>query len=315
LELTVDKKRFGLFLAGFLFAAAPACAAPRVVVSIAPIHSLVASVMEGAGEPELLIRPEVSPHDYALKPSDVRKLAGADLVVWVGPALETYLVKPLQTEGVPQLELLNAAGIDPHPFPEGVGHDHGQEAAAADGHDEHGHDELGLDPHIWLDPQRAEAIVKDVAQRLIAMDPENADLYEANEGLALAGLKALDSEIAARLAPLRSKPFVTFHDGYSYFVGRYGLQQVGQYSVHPEQLPGAASLKALRTMISDNGVACAFSEPQFDPALIQSLAGSAKISVGVLDPLGAGLQPGVSLYGDLLRKDAEAIAGCLSSTS
>jgi len=305
----MDKKRLGLFFAGLLFAAAPASAAPRVVVSIAPIHSLVASVMEGVGTPELLIRPEVSPHDYALKPSDVRKLAAADLVVWVGPSLETYLVKPLETEGTAQLALLSAAGVDPHPFAPGAEeeHKHGESADA--------HGGLGLDPHVWLDPQRAEAIVKDVAERLTAIDPANADLYEANKGLALAALDALDSEIGARLAPLGNKPFVTFHDGYSYFVERYGLQQVGQFTVNPEQLPGAASLSALRKTIADTGAACAFSEPQFDPALIRSLAGSSKVRVGVLDPLGVGLEPGTMLYGALLRKDTEAVANCLTSTS
>ena len=311
----MNARLFHPSLIGLLLAAVPAYAeAPRVVASIAPIHSLVASVMQGAGAPELLIPAEVSEHDYALKPSDLRKIANADLVVWVGESLETYLVKPLETEGVAQLELLDAEEVDPHPYGKAEKHeDH--VASPEEEEDEHGHDHLGLDPHVWLDPVRAVAIVNAVAERLAEIDPANADLYAANAGLAVAALQALDSELSARLGPLGNKPFVTFHDGYSYFVERYGLDQVGQLTVHPEQRPGAATLRDLRATIAEEEVACVFAEPQFDPGVLRSLAGDAEMRVGVLDPLGAGLVPGPMLYGALLRKNAEAVAACLTSTS
>lgn len=310
-------KLFSASFLGLLLAAVPAHAeAPRVVASIAPIHSLVASVMEGVGEPELLIPAAVSGHDYALKPSDIRKIADADLVVWLGAALETYLVKPLATEGTMQLELLEAKGVDPHPFAVEGGKAEDDQSAAADGHEGgHGHDRLGLDPHVWLDPVRAEAIVTAVAKKLSEIDPENADLYETNADLAIAELQALNSEIGTQLAPVSAKPFITFHDGYSYFVERYGLNQVGQLTVNPEQRPGAASLSALRATIANEGVACAFAEPQFDQRAIRSLAGDADIAIGTLDPLGAGLEPGPLLYGELLRENTKAVVSCLSSSS
>lgn len=311
----MNARLFHPSLIGLLLAAVPAYAeAPRVVASIAPIHSLVASVMQGAGAPELLIPAEVSEHGYALKPSDLRKVANADLVVWVGESLETYLVKPLETEGVAQLELLDAEEVDPHPY--GKAEEHEDHAASAEEEeDEHGHDHLGLDPHVWLDPVRAVAIVNAVAERLAEIDPANADLYAANAGLAVAALQALDSELSVRLGLLGNKPFVTFHDGYSYFVERYGLDQVGQLTVHPEQRPGAATLRDLRATIAEEGVACVFAEPQFDPRVLRSLAGDAEMRVGALDPLGAGLVPGPMLYGALLRKNAEAVAACLTTTS
>jgi zinc transport system substrate-binding protein len=302
---------FGASLLGLLLATAAAHAeAPRVVASIAPIHSLVAAVMQGVGTPELLIPAEVSEHDYALKPSDLRKIANADLVIWIGESLETYLVKPLETEGVADLALIEAEGIEPHAY-EDAHEEHEDEAEE----DEHGHDHLGLDPHVWLDPVRTVAIVNAVAERLSEIDRENADLYAANAGLAVAALRALNSELSARLAPLGNKPFVTFHDGYSYFVERYGLNQVGQLTVHPEQRPGAATLGELRATIAEEQVACVFAEPQFDPGAIRSLAGDAAMRVGVLDALGAGLEPGPTLYGALLRKNAAAVAACLAPTS
>ncbi len=316
----------GAALAGMLIAAGPAQAETlRVVASIAPIHSLVASVMQGVGEPELLIPAEVSEHDYSLKPSDLRKIANADLVVWVGEPLEAYLLKPLETEGAAQLELLDAAGVEPHAYGEheeehehqaaSEEHEHEHERHAAEKEHGHAHDHLGLDPHVWVDPLRAVAILQAVAARLAEMDPANADRYTANAEHAAAELRALDDEIGARLAPLGDKPFVTFHDGYSYFVERYGLRQVGQLTVHPEQRPGAASLSELRATIAREGVACVFAEPQFDPAVLGSLVGAAALRVGTLDTLGAGLEPGPSLYGQLLKQNAEAVASCLASTS
>jgi zinc transport system substrate-binding protein len=305
-------------LALFCMGGAAHADVPDVVASIAPIHSLVASVMEGVGEPELLIPAEVSEHDYALKPSDVRKIAGADLVVWVGESLESYLVKPLETEGVPDLELLEAPGVDPHPYGKAEERGEETEALVEEGHggeDEEEHEHLGLDPHIWLDPVRAQAIVNAVAEKLAEIDPENADRYRANAAETAADLAALDAEIRQRLLPLAGKPFITFHDGYSYFVARYGLNQVGELAVHPESRPGAATVRALRDTIASEGVACAFAEPQFDPGALQALAGDARMTIGALDALGAGIEPGSTLYPALLRKNAEAAEQCLSSTS
>jgi len=312
--------------------------APRVLVSIAPIHSLTAAIMEGAGEPELLVPGNVSDHDYAMRPSDIRKIAGADLVVWIGGSLETYLAKPLQTEGVPALELIEAAGVEAHPYAEsgggsvddhaaesGQGHD--AESAAtqraaghpettlAEAEGEQGHDHLGLDPHVWLDPVRAQAIVRAVAERLAEMDAEHAEAYRSNAESMVAELQALDGEIRQQLASLSEKPFITFHDGYAYFVERYGLNQVGQLSVEPEQQAGAASVRALRELVAAQGVACAFAEPQFDPGVIDALAGETRIKVGLLDAIGADLDPGPSLYASLLRKNAAAVTSCLTPTS
>ncbi len=355
---------FSAATAAFLLTGVANAEPPRVVASIVPVHSLVASVMEGVGEPELLVPANVSAHDFALKPSDMRKIASANLVVWIGETMETYLVKPLASEGAATLELLDAAGVDPHTYGHEDAHaeehhgdahaeehhdhahhdeedhdhahadehhdhahhdeekhseeHHGEEHHAAEAHGHghgHHHDPLGLDPHVWLDPIRAIAMVEAVADTLAEMDPANAAQYGANATRAKAELTDLNDEITARLAPLGEQAFVTFHDAYSYFVERYGLQQVGQITVHPEQQSGAVSLGELREAVAEHGVVCAFAEPQFDPGTVQSLAGDANIKLGVLDPLGAGLNPGPALYAELLRQNAEAVANCLSAPS
>src|SRR5687768_3965785 len=120
-------------LLGLLLLAAGAAEAkaPKVVASIAPVHSLVAAVMQGIAEPLLLVPANVSDHDYALKPSDLRTIEGADLVVWIGEPLETYLVRPLATEGIDNLELIGINGADPRPYGST-----GKAAERADAHEE-----------------------------------------------------------------------------------------------------------------------------------------------------------------------------------
>ena len=314
------KAGYSLSALVFLLTAGSARAeVPNVVASIAPVHSLVASVMQGVGEPTLLIPANVSEHDYALKPSDVRAIANADLMVWVGESLETYLVRPIETEAVANLELIAAPGIDPHPYGEEGGHEHEGHAEADapdhDAEDGHAHGHIGLDPHVWLDPVRAQAIVNAVADRLAGLDAENAARYRANAEAINAELSALNEEVAAQLAPVAEKPFVTFHDGYSYFVERYGLNQAGEVAVHPERMPGAATVAALRETIATQGVACAFAEPQYDAGAIQSLTGDTQIKVGTLDALGVGLDEGPALYAALIRKNAAAVEACLTPTS
>lgn len=305
---------------GLAFASSPGFAEPpKVVASIAPVHSLVASVMDGVAQPDLLVPAGVSDHDYAMKPSDLRAIAGADLVIWIGEPLEAYLAGALETEGTRSLELIEVEGVDPRPFGVAAEGEHAGEAhrpehehrqAEADGHDH-----LGLDPHIWLDPVRAQVIVRAVAAALTEIDPDNSRRYRDNAAETVAALQALDGEIRRQLAPFAEKPFVTFHDGYSYFVERYGLSQVGQLSVLPERGAGAATVRALRETVAAEGVACAFAEPQFDPGALEALAGGARLKIGVLDAIGSGLDPGTPLYASLLRRNAAAIEDCLASTS
>lgn len=287
--------------------------APRVVASIAPIHSLVASVMAGVGEPELLIPPTLSEHDYSLKPSDLRRIAKADLVVWIGKPLEFYLADPLSVESVPNLELIEAEGLDPHLYGGGAAHPAGGEETAAFPEDDHEH--LGLDPHVWLDPVRAERIVAAVAVKLAEIDPANADRYRANAAATQRELAGLDEEVRVLLAGVAGRAFITFHGGYSYFVERYGLNQVGQVTLEREQRLGAATVRALRKTIASERVACAFIEPQFDSGALEALAGDTAMKVGTLDALGLGLEKGRGLYASLLRKNAIAIEDCLAPTS
>ncbi len=306
--------RFRLLLSALMvLAAGPALAQAKVVASVKPIHSLVAGVMEGVGEPTLLVKGAASPHTYALKPSDAQALRDAQLVVWVGESLESFLEKPLQTLGksAKVVELLDEPGIKVLPVREGAmwgGHDHGHDHAKG-----HAHGHAGDDGHVWLSPANARAIVEVTAARLAEVDPANAARYRANAERVAARIDALDREMREALEPVRERPFVVFHDAYRYLEESYGLNAVGAISVNPERPPSAKRLRELRATLAKRGAACVFAEPQFEPSLVRTVVEGTTARTGTLDPEGAAIPDGPDLYFTLLRANAKALSDCLGS--
>jgi zinc transport system substrate-binding protein len=292
-----------------LLGAAPAAAFDGVVASIKPVHSLVAGVMKGIGEPALILKGAGSPHTYALKPSDAAALEKARLVFWVGPHMEAFLARPLQTLAADAriVELDEAPGAVLLPLREGGAFE------ADDDEGEEAHDHGETDAHLWLDPHNARAMVAAIETALAAADPANAAAYAANAADLDARLAALSDEITAELSPVKGKSFVVFHDAYHYFENRFGLSAAGSITVSPEILPGAARIAEIRAKVAELGVACVFAEPQFEPRLINVITDGTGARSGVLDPEASTLEPGPGLYFELLRKLAGSLRDCLSA--
>ncbi len=282
--------------------------APRVVADIAPVHSLASRVMDGVGSPDLLLQAGASPHDYSMKPSEARKLDKADIVVWTGPALTPWLQDAIKTlapdavlvsfsalEGVTLLPFRADARFEPHDD-DTEGHEAGQ----------------GIDPHIWLDPQNAAVLVAELASVLSERDPDNAEHYRSNAQATLDDLSELQSEIAETVAPLRSRPYLVFHDAYHYFEARFDIPASGAVSVSDGVKPSAQRVRELQQLIEDQGVVCVFAEPQFEPRLLQRLTEGTAIRSGVLDPIGAAIEPGKDHYLQLLRAMASSLSDCLN---
>ncbi|MGE0093218.1 MAG: zinc ABC transporter substrate-binding protein [Alphaproteobacteria bacterium] len=303
-------RRFAL-LAAFLFFLAPAAqAAPQVVVSIYPIHSLVAGVMAGVGEPLLLVRGAATPHDYALKPSDAKALANADVVFWIGPELETFLVKPLATvkKGASVVALAQAPGIALKENREGgtwEAHDHGHSKDAK-------YDDDETDMHVWLDPVNAQTMTAMIAETLAAKDPANANAYRANGTKVNARLAALNTSLATKLKPVAGVPYVVFHDAYQYFDTRYGLNAIGSVTVSPERPPSAARLRAIRAKIVSLKARCVFGEPQVKPSVVAAVMEGLDVNTAILDPLEQGPNPGPDAYFTGMERLADAHVACLS---
>lgn len=283
----------------------------NVVASIKPIHSLVAAVMKGVGEPALIVKGAASPHTYTMKPSDAAALAKANVVFWTGHDMEKFMEKPIaslsgKATAVALLETPAIATLKPREGGTFEPHEHEGEA-----HADHDHEEE-TDPHFWLDPENARAAVKVIAATLSAADPAHATVYSENAARTDADLATLEANIAAELAPYKNKPFIVFHDAYQYFEKRFGLNATGSVTVSPEVQPGAARIAEIEKKIKTLGAVCIFSEPQFEPKLMDTIAASTKTFRGELDPEGASLAEGTDLYAQLLQSLADNLKACLS---
>lgn len=282
---------------------------PRVATDIAPVHGLAAKVMEGLGAPDLIVPPDASPHDFALRPSQARALQDAGLVIWVGPDLTPWLertLNSLSTASTLELNALPGTHLEEWRDLEAFGEDHEED------HDEdgHGHEHDAADPHSWLDPENAKTWTDAIAAELARQDPENAATYQANADAAKAAIDAAAAEAAERLAPHRDAGFLVFHDAYQYFEAHFGLHATGSVADSDAAMPGPGRIRELQARIAEDGIACLFAEPQFESGLIDTLAEGSGARIAVLDPLGTGLEPGAGFYPALLGAMTDAMAGC-----
>ena len=318
---------------------------PSVAADIAPIHSLVATVMDGVGTPDLIVQPGASPHEYSLRPAEAEALQRADIVFWVGEPLTPWLrrsvetlagdaksVELLETDGTTELDFREGATFAVHDHTEEdheahddqnaeERHDHDEDhqetrgeddhAHADHGHDEHAHEHHGHDPHAWLDPENARVWLDVIASNLGALDPEHAEIYAANAAKAKTQLATLIGEIDAELEGARGNAFIVFHDAYQYFENRFDLSAAGSIRLSDASSPSPSRIAEIRDKASELKVACVFAEPQFDPDLVRTVFEGTDIEIGVLDPLGSDLEPGPDLYPTLIRNLAESLASCL----
>ena len=275
---------------------------PQVVVSIKPIHSLVSAVMQGVGVPQLLIKGG-SPHGYVLRPSEARALARADLIIWIGHQLESFLEKPLMTLGqnARQLQLIEV--LRPQLLPV-------REQGSWDRHKDDDHEQKHakggeVNPHLWLNPLLAKQVVAQAAVALAEIDPAHQQQYQENAKQLGVRLDRLHVRLKAQLAPVKDVPYVVFHDAYQYFETAYGLNAIGSISIDPERQPGVKRIREIRRKITSLNARCVFSEPQFKPRLLATLIEGTGAGTGILDPLGADLAAGPESYFLLMNRLVE----------
>ena len=327
----------GLALIAFVAAPVSARAELKIVVTIAPVHSLVSVITDGVVEPELLMPGGTSPHAFSLKPSQAKMLREANVIVRVSDNLETFLERPLaalgaesrivtldRVAGMKLLEMRSSGVWEAHAdHSEGEPGDQGDVKQVERNHAHHDHahhDHMGSErsddgraynPHIWLDPQNAIVAVIHIATLLGKADPKNAKTYWENAKTVTEQLSQLDRELASATSSIRRKPYVVFHDAYAYFEARYQLSPAGAVTISPEHVPGAKRLVEIRRRVAVAEAKCVFSEPQFEPRLVATIIEGSNARGAVLDPLGAALEPGPGLYASLMRNLAQTMLGCL----
>ena len=298
---------FVAFIASFLLIG-PAQAEVKVLTSIKPLQLIAAAVQDGVAVPEVLLQPGASPHNYALRPSDVRKVQSVDLLYWIGPDMEGFLPRVLNGRKLPSVAVQDLPGLKLRHFAED-NHSHAEET---DDHD-HDHRPGSLDAHLWLSPVNARVIADKMAADLSAADPANAQRYQHNAKAFDERLDALDQRLKKRLAGVEGKPYFVFHEAFDYFEDAYGLKHAGVFAVAAEVQPGAQHVAAMRTRLQEVGKTCVFSEPPLRPRLAETLVAGLPVKLAELDALGGYTPATAQGYEQVLEKLGNDLAGCLES--
>ncbi len=281
---------------------------PKIVVTIKPVHSLVAAVTRGITEPLLLLDGVGSPHTVQLKPSGIRAMRDSDLIFWVGEGIEGFMGKATGMLGnsVTLVKLYDEPDITLRSS---------RINAATHGFEQDNHlsqNPEQIDGHLWLDPHNAIELLGSFARRLAEIDPENRDLYAKNAKDYQQQLMRLSDAVTQQLSAVKTVPFVVFHDSFQYFEKRYGLSGVGVVARQPEVQPGARGLQHTLDTIKEEKVRCLFSEPQFPARSVRMLVDQTGVRHARIDPLGSTYEAGSQMYLEWFADIAQQVSECLS---
>jgi zinc transport system substrate-binding protein len=271
-----------------------------VLTTVKPIQMLTYELVNGVGSTEVLLENNASPHDYALRPSDLKKINSADVIVWFGEGLEPFMSKIMDQQN--QEKIITVSQLNDVPLR------HFDETHHDDGHN-HGNE----DPHFWLGSSAAKAVARHISQKLSAIDSRHAEQYQANLNKFLANLAETEQQISVKLQPFQTSPYYVFHDAYGYFENQYGLNKLGFFTVSPERKPGAKTLISIRKALSAEENICVFAEPQFKPAVIDSVTRGTSAKIGILDPLATDIKVESGSYMVFLNSLADSFANCFKA--
>ncbi|MEH6358104.1 MAG: zinc ABC transporter substrate-binding protein [Pseudomonadales bacterium] len=273
----------------------------KVLASIKPLQLIAQAITQSVSDTDVLLPAGTTPHDYALKPSDLGRVYDADLVLWLGAPYETYLAKPVGIRAANDLAVMSYGETDADVHHEGHGHEN-------DSDNEHGH--LYGDPHVWFSPEEAWAIAQTVAELLVQKDVAHASQYRANLAAFSDQLKRTDERIKARFTGQNELRYIVYHDAYSHFENHYGLEHLAAVTKQPESKPGAKSLLRLRRTIVEQKVACLFIEPQADLDIVNILKEGNSMQVYQMDPMATDIEATAQGYIQFLEQAAEQLLQC-----
>ncbi|MDC2825019.1 zinc ABC transporter substrate-binding protein ZnuA [Rodentibacter pneumotropicus] len=304
----------------------PMMANADVLASVKPLGFIASAVANGVTDTQILVPAGASPHDYSLKLSDIQKVKSADLVLWVGEDVDSFLEKPLsQIDRQKVITIADLAEVKPlliqahheHFHEEGEhdhkhDHKHEHKSGHEHDHDHENHEGLSTNWHVWYSPAVSQIVAQKVADKLTVQFPNKKELIAKNLADFNRTLAEQSDKIKAQLAPFKEKGFFVFHDAYGYFNDAYGLKQMGYFTINPLVAPGAKTLAHIKEEIAEHRVNCLFAEPQFTPKVIETLAKGTSVNVGRLDPIGDGVELGANSYANFLQATADSYAQCLS---
>ena len=300
-------------LSAALWGSATQAANAAVVASLKPLGFIASAIADGVTDTQVLLPDGASEHDYSLRPSDVKRLQGADLVVWIGPEMEAFMEKSVKN--IPNAKQVTIAQLnDVKPLlmkgADDDDDDHGHNDAGSEKSDEH-HHHGDYNMHLWLSPEIARASAVAIHEKLVELMPQSRAKLDANLKDFEAQLASTEKQVGNELAPLKGKGYFVFHDAYGYFEKQFGLTPLGHFTVNPEIQPGAQRLHEIRTQLVEQKATCVFAEPQFRPAVVEAVARGTSVRMGTLDPLGTNIKLGKTSYSAFLNQLANQYASCL----
>lgn len=257
----------------------------RILVSSKPL-ALIAAATYPTDQIDILVPDGMSPHDYSLRPSDIGKIRQAEKVLWAGDHMEPYLAKfakqaPNKDLWLDATHLMEDMGI------------------------------YGSDPHVWLSPELAIEISKRIAKWNPSNKQADKEQTQKDHQAFASQLTALVSESKAKLAPLKKSGFFVFHQAYDYWFQAIDIKQLGAFTLSPERKPGARHVQKMRNQLQNNEVSCVLSEPQFSPALINTVVNDLPIKQGELDPLAGSSTLTKTAYLEWLSEMTDTLVECL----
>ena len=306
-----------------------------IITTIQPITSLVSAVIGNTGKTISLIPTEISPHEYKLKPSDIKKLQNGNIIFYVSDHLETSITKVFENlpKNIKSINLMEDAGIkhlairdneawERHDHRHGHGdhHDHDKKAKEHDDHEHEKHakkhnddenHEKEDDVHIWLSPDNAVKIIKKVNKELSLYFPENAKTYNKNTNQMIKKINELEVELKNELSGIKDKPYIVFHDAYQYFETSFGLNAAGSVALEGDIASSPKQISIIKDKIVKLKASCVFQEPQFDSKLVKIVVEGTNAQIGTLDPLGVNIKSGENFYLQLLKNMAKSLKDCL----
>lgn len=295
-----------LLAAAILSSGAVFSAQAAVLASVRPLGFIAAAIADGVMPTEVLLPDGASPHDFALRPSDIQRMRTADLVVWVGPEMEAFMTKSVaQLPPNRQVEIAALPAVKPMLIKgsDDDEHDHDHD----DG--DHHHGEYNM--HVWLSPEIARETAIVIHNKLVQLLPQKKQQLDANLSHFEESLTKADKNLGSILQPVQGKGYFVFHDAYGYFEKHFGLSPLGHFTINPEIQPGAQRLHLIRTQLVEQKATCVFAEPQFRPAVITAVAQGTKVRMGTLDPLGSGIVLGADSYVNFLSQLTNQYLSCL----
>jgi zinc transport system substrate-binding protein len=279
-----------IFMLATIFPA-PAVAKISVVITIPPLYLLAHAVTGDSASIEMLLAAELGPHDFALSPRELKKLAKADAVIFNGLGLEPWLGKITESMGNKRPATIEAsAGINPI---------------------QSNKSSVSVNPHVWLDPVLAMKQVENIRDGLSAIDPENAPSYRANAAECIRTLNQLHNEIAGSVAGISRRKIVTLHDAFGYFARRYGFEVVAVVQPNAGREPTPQQLRQLREIIKRENLRVIFTEPRASSKILDSLVSELHLNVAMLDTMESGT-PSRRSYVEVMRGNLSSLVKALN---